>query len=211
MLNSLPGFRDFFPEECALRNHLFRLWRATARTYGFDEFDGPALESLELFTRKSGDEIVGQLYNFEDKGGRQVALRPEMTPTLARMVGSRANSMPRPIKWFSIGENFRYERQQKGRLRSFYQFNADILGEPGPGADAEIIALLAEILRGCGLGAGDFVIRLSDRTLWYDYLDSLGLDETAKSAVLGVVDKLDRLPLEKPRAGRKPHFSDESA
>jgi len=211
MLQGLPGFRDFYPEDCALRNHFFRLWRETARAYGFDEFDGPALEPLELFTRKSGQEIVSQLYTFEDRGGRQVALRPEMTPTLARMAGARAGSLPRPVKWFSIGENYRYERQQKGRLRAFYQLNADILGEPGPGADAEVIALLADILRGCGLDQGDFVIRLSDRRLWHDYLDSLGLDENAKNTVLGVVDKRERIPRDKALAGLQPPFNQAAA
>ncbi len=192
MFKTLPGFREFYPEDCAIRNHCFRLWRQTALRFGFQEFDGPLLEPLELLTAKSGPEIAGQLFNFVDKGGREVTLRPELTPTLARMVGARANSLRRPIKWFSIGENFRYERQQKGRLRSFYQLNADLLGEPGPAADAEVIGLLVTSLTAFGLGPDTFIIRLSDRTLWLLYLEGLGLSETASMEILGVVDKMER-------------------
>ena len=138
---ALPGFRDFYPADLALRAHIFGTWRAVATRYGFEEYDGPPLEPLELYTAKSGDEIVGQLYNFTDKGGREVALRPEMTPTLARMVAARANGLKKPIRWFSIPQLFRYERQQRGRLREHFQLNCDLIGEPGPLGDAEIIAL----------------------------------------------------------------------
>ncbi|WP_269538888.1 histidine--tRNA ligase [Cerasicoccus fimbriatus] len=197
---TLPGFRDFYPEDCSLRNHLFSVWRQTSKRFGFQEYDGPVLESLELLTAKSGQEIVGQLFNFEDKGGRAVTLRPELTPTLARMVGAKANALPRPVKWFSIGENFRYERQQKGRLRSFYQFNADILGEPGPIADAEVIGLLVESLCNQGLRAGEFIVRLSDRNLWYYFIESLGFSGDQATAALGVIDKMERMPPEKSEA-----------
>ena len=162
-----------------------------ARRFGFQEWDAPVLEPLELFTEKSGEEIVRQLFNFEDKGGRKVTLRPEMTPSLARLVGARAGSLRRPVKWFAIGENYRYEKQQKGRLRAFYQFNADVLGEAGPGADAEIVALAVEALRAFGLGPGEVRVRLSDRTLWFLFLESLGVPEGAAVAVLSVVDKLE--------------------
>ena len=165
-IQTLPGFRDFPPEACALRNFIFRKWRQTAVSFGFQEYDGPVLEPLELFTEKSGPEIVTQLFNFTDKGDRQVSLRPELTPTLARMVGANAGSVKRPVKWFAIAECFRFEKQQKGRKRSFYQFNADVLGEPGAGADAELIALCIESMRSFGLGPEHFVVRLSDRTLW---------------------------------------------
>ncbi|WP_309397688.1 histidine--tRNA ligase [Cerasicoccus maritimus] len=197
---TLPGFRDFYPEDCSLRNHLFNVWRQTSKRFGFQEYDGPVLESLELLTAKSGEEIVGQLFNFEDKGGRQVTLRPELTPTLARMVGAKANALPRPVKWFSIGENFRYERQQKGRLRSFYQFNADILGESGVIADAEVIGLLVESLCNQGLRAGEFVVRLSDRNLWYYFIESLGFTGEQAMGALGVIDKMERVPAEKSQA-----------
>ncbi len=192
-IQTLPGFRDFPPQACALRNYLFRKWRAAAIAHGFQEYDGPVLESLELFTEKSGPEIVTQLFNFEDKGGRQVSLRPELTPTLARMVGANAGSLKRPIKWFSIGECFRFEKQQKGRKRSFYQFNADILGEAGPGADAELIALCIQSMRSFGLGPEHVVLRLSDRTLWMAFLAALGLDEEASIKALSIVDKMERV------------------
>ena len=141
----------------------------TARRYGFREYDGPPLEPLELFTTKSGEEIVGQLYNFTDKGERAVALRPEMTPTLARMVAAHERNYKKPIKWFAIPQLFRYERQQKGRLREHFQFNADLIGETNPAADAELIALLIDTLRSFGLTESDFVIRLSSRNAWSDF------------------------------------------
>ena len=189
---SLPGFREFYPEDCAARNNLFRAWREAARRSGFVEYDAPVLEPLELYLEKSGEEIRSQLFEFEDKGGRKVALRPEMTPSLARLVAARAGSLRRPLKWFSIGEQFRYEKPQKGRLRSFYQFNADILGEPGPAADAEAIALLVDCLRSCGLNKGEFEVRVSDRTLWY-YLLKEGLNnENDIPAVLSIIDKWER-------------------
>lgn len=189
---TLPGFREFYPESCARRNHIFGQWRQVARAFNFQEYDAPVLEPLELYIEKSGEEIVGQLFNFEDRGGRAVALRPEMTPSLARLVGAKANSLKRPIKWFNIGEHYRYERPQKGRLRAFYQFNVDILGEAGPSADAELIALLVQALQAFGLGSSDFKVRLSDRDLWLLMLASEGLDEDASATVLGIIDKLER-------------------
>ena len=192
MFESLPGFREFLPDACAQRNHLFKIFRNVARTFDFKEYDVPILEPLELYVEKSGEEIVGQLFNFEDKGGRQVALRPELTPTLARLVASRANSLPKPVKWFNIGEHFRYERPQKGRGRSFYQFNADLLGESGLEADAELISLLAAIFRTFGLESKDVTIRLSDRTSWVLLLNQLGVSEDARQATLNAIDKSER-------------------
>ncbi len=191
-IRSLPGFREFYPEDRAVLGHVMGVWRQACRRYGFREWESPVLEPLELFTEKSGEEIVRQLFNFEDKGGRKVSLRPEMTPSLARMVGAKANGMPKPIRWFAMGENYRYEKPQKGRLRAFYQLNADLLGEAGPAADAEIIALCADCLMGFGLTQADFRIRISDRTLWFRYLASLGVPELQAAAVLSVVDKLER-------------------
>lgn len=189
---TLPGFREFYPEACARRNHIFNRWRRVARAYNFLEYDAPVLEPLELYIEKSGEEIVGQLFNFEDRGGRAVALRPELTPSLARLIGAKANSLKRPVKWFNIGENYRYERPQKGRLRAFYQFNVDIFGEPGPAADAELIALLTQALQAFGLNANDFNVRLSDRDLWLLMLAAEGLDEAGCATVLGIIDKLER-------------------
>src|SRR5688572_32562752 len=160
---ALPGFRDFYPEQLATRNYLTEVWRDVARRYGFVEYDGPPLESLELYTRKSGDEIVGQLYSFTDKGGREVALRPEMTPTFARMVSARANALRKPVRWYSVPQLFRYERQQKGRLREHFQLNVDIVGESDVAADAELLAVALEVMRECGLSSDDVVARVSDR------------------------------------------------
>ena len=191
---ALPGFRDFYPADLALRAHIFGTWRAVAARYGFEEYDGPPLEPLELYTAKSGDEIVGQLYTFTDKGERDVALRPEMTPTLARMVAARANGLKKPIRWFSIPQLFRYERQQRGRLREHFQLNADLIGEPGPLGDAEIIALAVDSVRAFGLGPTDFRVRLSDRRLLTALLRGLGLDEARAAVVYQVLDKLARVP-----------------
>jgi len=190
---TLPGFREFYPDALARRNHIFRLWRQTALGFGFQEYDAPVLESLDLYKTKSGEEIEKQLFSFTDKGGREVALRPEMTPTVCRLVGDKAASMKRPIKWFSIAEFYRYERMQKGRGRCFFQFNADIFGEPGPEAETELLSMLIQSLRCFGLGAEDFYVRLSDRNLWFYYLEALGLDEPRIRGVLGAVDKYEKL------------------
>ena len=163
-----------------------------ARRYGFREYDGPPLEPLELFTTKSGEEIVGQLYNFADKGAREVSLRPEMTPTLARMVAAYERSYKKPFKWFALPQLFRYERQQKGRLREHFQFNADILGESDSAADAELIALLIDTLRAFGLTEQDFVIRLSSRNAWQDFFRRHQGVAAQEYAFYQVIDKLER-------------------
>ncbi len=192
MFDTLPGFRDFPPDACAQRNHLFRVFRTVARAFDFQEYDVPILEPLDLYLEKSGEEIANQLFHFQDKGGRKVALRPELTPTLARMVAAQANSLPKPVKWFNIGEHFRYERPQKGRGRSFYQFNADLIGEPGIDADAELIALLCCIFETFGLGSKDVTVRLSDRVTWVLLLDQLGILEDARPPTLDAIDKSER-------------------
>ncbi len=191
---ALPGFRDFYPEDLALRSYIFETWRKVATRYGFEEYDGPPLEPLELYTAKSGDEIVGQLYAFRDKGDRGVALRPEMTPTLARMVAARANGLKKPIRWFSIPQLFRYERQQRGRLREHFQLNCDLIGEAGPAADAEIIALAVDVLRAFGLGPDAVKVRISDRRLFHTILRQQGLTEAQVGAMYEVYDKLGRVP-----------------
>lgn len=193
-LQALPGFRDFFPAEHAIRSHIFAAWRKVATRYGFEEYDGPPLEPLELYTAKSGDEIVGQLYNFEDKGGRQVSLRPEMTPTLARMVAARANGLRKPIRWFSVPQLFRYERQQRGRLREHFQLNCDLIGEAGPGADAEIIALAIDVMRALGLGPADFKVRLSDRRVLDALLRHRHQSDAQVQVWQQVLDKFGRTP-----------------
>jgi histidyl-tRNA synthetase len=194
---SLPGFRDFYPDDLAVRSHIMGTWREVARRYGFQEYDGPPLEPLQLYVEKSGPEIVQQLYNFTDKGGREVALRPEMTPTLARMAGARAGGMRKPIKWFSIPQLFRYERQQRGRLREHFQLNLDILGEEEVAADAELLAAAVDVLRAFGLTASDFVARVSDRKLLRALLLHAGTPEDQLTVVYNIVDKLEREPRER--------------
>jgi histidyl-tRNA synthetase len=191
---ALPGFRDFYPLEFAERAYLFGIWREVARRYAFTEYDGPPLEALELYTRKSGDEIVGQLYAFRDQGDREVALRPEMTPTFARMVSARARALRIPVRWFSIPQLFRYERPQKGRLREHYQLNVDIVGEAPPAPDAELLAVAIDIMRALGLGRDDVVARVSDRRLLTAYLTAIGIRESSLPDVFAVIDKLDRQP-----------------
>ncbi|MGH7658335.1 MAG: histidine--tRNA ligase, partial [Gemmatimonadales bacterium] len=191
---ALPGFRDFYPDDFALRAHIFRTWRSIAGRYGFEEYDGPPLEPLELYTAKSGEEIVGQLYNFTDKGDRAVALRPEMTPTLARMVAARANGLKKPIRWFSIPQLFRYERQQRGRLREHFQLNCDLIGETSPLADAEIIALSIDVMRAFGFGPDDFKVRLFDRRTLVALLERMNLTEAQLPLLFKVYDKWDRVP-----------------
>jgi histidyl-tRNA synthetase len=190
---TLPGFREFYPEDLARRNHCFRIWRQTANAFGFAEYDAPVLEPLDLYKAKSGEEIEAQLFSFTDKGGREVALRPEMTPTVCRLVGAKANALKRPIKWFSIGEFYRYERMQRGRGRCFFQFNADIFGEPGPEAEIELIALLVQCFCAFGLTDADFYVRLSDRNLWFFYLEALGLDAAHVRGMLRAIDKYEKL------------------
>src|SRR6266536_2427850 len=198
-MERLPGFRDFYPEplphqdvwSADVRNYIFDTWRSVARRDGFREYDGPPLEPLELYTAKSGDEIVAQLYNFTDKGERQIALRPEMTPTLARMVAAHERNYKKPVKWFAIPQLFRYERQQKGRLREHFQFNADLIGEASAAADAELIALLIDTLRSFGLTEKDFVIRLSSRNAWHDFFLQHQGDPAKEYEFYQIIDKLE--------------------
>src|SRR3954464_5430722 len=190
----LPGFRDFPPEECARRNYILSRWREVARRYGFVEFDGPMLEPIELYQKKSGGELVGQLFDFVDKGKRHVALRPEMTPTLARIVAARHRDYRKPLKWFCVPPFFRYEKQQRGRLREFSQLNCDIIGEASPAADAELIAVLIDMLRVFGFAEQDFVVRLSDRGAWSQFATARGMQPEGVGAFLEIIDKLERTP-----------------
>jgi histidyl-tRNA synthetase len=191
---ALPGFRDFYPDQLATRNYLMSVWRDVARRYGFVEYDGPPLEPLELYTKKSGDEIVGQLYNFTDKGGREIALRPEMTPTLARMVAAKANALRKPIRWFSVPQLFRYERQQKGRLREHFQLNVDIVGEASVAADAELLAVAIDVMRAVGLTSDDVRARVSDRRLLTAVLSAVGVKKDELPTVFAAIDKTGREP-----------------
>jgi histidyl-tRNA synthetase len=195
-IRPLNGFREFYPPAFAERAHIFAVWRRVAARYGFVEYDGPPLEPLELYTKKSGAEIVDQLYNFVDKGGRDVSLRPEMTPTVARMVAAQANALRKPVRWFSIPQLFRYERAQRGRLREHFQLNADIFGDGGESTDAELLALVIDILREFGLSSDDVRVRLSDRRLLNAVLTAMGHPDERIPAMYAVLDKLDRQPRE---------------
>src|SRR5690349_10762445 len=190
---TLPGFRDSYPTGHALRSHILDTWRTVARRDVYEEYDGPPLEPLALYTEKSGDEIVAQLYAFKDKGDRDVALRPEMTPTLARMVAAKAGELRKPIRWFSIPQLFRYERQQRGRLREHFQLNCDLIGEAGPLADAEIVALSIDVMRAFGLTEKDVRVRISDRRVYSAVLRASGIPEEGIPAALAVIDKAGRL------------------
>src|SRR4029450_5057940 len=191
-MQALPGFRDFYPDDCARRNYILSTWREVARRYGFVEFDGPVVESLALYEKKSGGELVGQLFTVsasaepnEVKG----ALRPEMTPTLARMLVAREREFKKPLKWFCVPNFFRHERQQRGRLREFYQLNCDIIGDPSPAADAELLAVQIDTLRACALTESDFVVRLSSRSAWAAFFMQHGGREEDEYEFFQIVDK----------------------
>src|SRR5216110_3224305 len=196
-MQPLTGFRDFLPASCAERNYIFAKWSEIAGRYGFVEFDGPALEELDLYKKKSGEEIVRQLYEFVDKGERAVALRPEMTPTLARIVAAEHRRFRKPLKWFSIPQVFRYERPQRGRLREHFQLNCDIIGEEAPEADAELIALAIDVVRAFGFTAQDFVVRISDREFWTELLKLEKVPPARWEEMLQAIDKSEREPREK--------------
>src|SRR2546430_3816007 len=199
-MQPLPGFRDFLPDDCAVRNYIFANWREVARRHAFVEWDGPLLEPTELYKKKSGAEIVDQLFNFTDKGEREVALRPELTPTLARLVAAHGRQFKKPLKWFSIGQFFRYEKQQRGRLREHFQLNCDIVGEASVAAEAELIALLVDLLRHFGFTEADFVVRISSRDVWLSFvLEKLNPGQPTSSVndvqfrrFLETLDKIER-------------------
>jgi histidyl-tRNA synthetase len=196
-MQALPGFRDFLPSDCAARNYIFARWRDVARRCGFVEWDGPVLEPTDLYQKKSGPEIVTQLFNFTDKGEREVAMRPELTPTLARVVAAHEREFKKPLKWFSIGQFFRYEKQQRGRLREHFQLNCDIIGETALAADIELVALCIDIVRAFGFTEKDFVVRISDREFWTEFLRSQKVAPERWDEILQVIDKFGREPREK--------------
>src|SRR5437899_5977348 len=196
-MQALPGFRDFLPDQCAARNYIFARWREVARRYGFVEWEGPVLEPTELYKKKSGAEIVDQLFNFTDKGEREVALRPELTPTLARVVATHEREFKKPLKWCSIGQFFRYEKQQRGRLREHFQLNCDIIGEPDLASDIELVALCIDILRQFGFTEKDFVVRISDREFWTDFLREKNVSPDRWEELLQIIDKSGREPRER--------------
>jgi histidyl-tRNA synthetase len=196
-MQPLPGFRDFLPNDCAARSYIFSRWREVARRYGFVEWDGPILEPTELYKKKSGAEIVDQLFNFVDKGEREVAMRPELTPTLARVVATHEREFKKPLKWFSIGRFFRYEKQQRGRLREHFQLNCDIVGETDLAAEVELIALVIDVLRAFGLTEKDFVVRISDREFWTDFFRQHDVAVERWEELMQAIDKSERESREK--------------
>ncbi len=191
-MQTLPGFRDFYPADFAVRRYIFEHWRRVARAYGFAEYEGPTLEGVDLYRKKSGGELVGQLFEFIDKGKREVALRPEMTPTLARMVAAKERDFKKPIKWFSMGSFYRYEKQQDGRLREFAQLNCDLFGDRSVAGEAEMIALAIDLFRTFGLTGKDFYVRINDRRVWEQFLTERGIAGERSGEFLQIIDKLER-------------------
>ena len=196
MTQGVRGTRDFYPDDMRLRNWLFDNFINASLLHGFEEYDAPILEREELYTRKQGEEITQQLYNFQDKGDRKVALRPEMTPSLARMVMARAGGLPMPIKWFSIPQCWRYERTQRGRGREHYQWNVDIWGTTEISADAELISVIVTFFEGVGLTSEDIVIRISSRKVLEEVLGSLDIEGDVFAQTCIIVDKMDKLSSE---------------
>jgi histidyl-tRNA synthetase len=189
---SLPGFRDFLPRDFAVRQYLQETWRATARRHGFVEYETPLLEDTGLYLKKSGGELSTQLFRFADQGGRDITLRPEVTASLARLAADHQRDFPKPLKWFEIGQCFRYEKPQKGRGREFFQFNVDILGESAAQADAELLAVAIDTMRAFGFEKDDYQVRVSDRQAWADFAAKRGLDAEQLAELLQIVDKIER-------------------
>ena len=191
-IQRLPGFRDFYPYEYAWRNYIFEGWRNCARSFGFVEYDGPTLEATDLYRKKSGEELKTQLFRFFDPGERDICLRPEMTPTLARLVAARERDFKKPIKWFSIAPFFRFEKPQKGRLREFFQVNCDLIGDSSAAADAELIALAVAMFRVFGLTEKDFYVRVNNRSLWLDFIQKRNVPGQRLTEFLAIIDKIER-------------------
>jgi len=187
------GTRDFYPEDMSFLQYIFDSWHRSCRLYGFEQYEGPMFEHLDLYTQKSGAEIEKQLYSFEDKGGRQIALRPELTPTLARMVATQGTNLKRPVRWYSISRLFRYERMQKGRLREFIQLNMDILGIEDVSADAELIAAAIDMMRRFGFDESDFKARVSSRTLLEEMFLACGVGQEKLPALYALLDKKGKI------------------
>ena len=188
------GTRDFYPPQMAVRNFIIDGWKKVSLRNGFEEYDGPIFEHLKMFQIKSGDEIVEQLFSLKDRGGRDLAIRPEITPTLARMVNQQINSLPRPIKWFSVPRLCRAERPQKGRLREFFQWNIDIIGVDDVLADAEVIFCALDYLQDMGLTPKDIVVKISSRKMLAAVLQAIGIAESDLESLYAVLDKRGKVP-----------------
>ncbi|MBI3396819.1 MAG: histidine--tRNA ligase [Spirochaetia bacterium] len=188
------GARDFFPQDMQFRNWMFGVQRQVSELYGYSEYSAPILEPLSLYQVKSSEEIVSeQLYRFTDRGDREVAIRPEMTPTLARMVSGALSQSPRPFRWFSIANFMRYERPGRGRLREFFQLNVDLLGAATADADAEILSLAADILLAYGAAPSMFTVRFSDRRLFNSFFEGHKFPVEKLRAIGRLIDKREKL------------------
>jgi len=198
LTNPYKGARDFYPEDWKIQNYIFEIWRKVCLSYGFEEYNGPFLEPFELYKAKSGEELVNeQLYSFEDKGGRKVAIRPEMTPSVARMVAAKSKSMAKPIKWFSIANFWRYEKPQRGRLREFFQLNCDIFGESGVLSDFEVFTPGAEIMKQLGATAEMYEIKVNSRLFVDFYLkEEVVVDPSLATSIFREIDRIDKIPAE---------------
>src|SRR5512136_3174053 len=201
LIQSVKGTRDFYPEQMALRVWLYNTIRAVSERFGYQEYEGPILESIALYAAKSGEELVKeQSFVLTDRGGDELTLRPELTPTLARMVAQKQNMLSRPIRWWSFGPFWRYERPQKGRTREFFQWNIDLIGVNSPYADAELVAIGAEFFKSVGLSAQQIVLKVNNRKLMEEQIARLGVAPDRIEGVYRLIDKLDKLPAEKWRA-----------
>jgi histidyl-tRNA synthetase len=194
IIRPVRGTRDFYPDQMAFRQWLYARMKAVSQRFGYQEYEGPALETLDLYAAKSGDELVReQSYVFTDRAGDQITLRPELTPTLARMVAQKQRELPRPIRWWSFGPFWRYERPQKGRTREFFQWNLDVIGVDSPNADAEVVAVLAEFLRSVGLTPQQVGIKVNNRRLMKTRIEAIGVAPDKVDGVYRLLDKLDKL------------------
>src|SRR5512136_127907 len=192
-IQAVKGTRDFYPEQMALRNWLYASMRAAAQSFGYQEYDGPFIETLDLYAAKSGEELVKkQSFVFKDRGGDEITLRPELTPSLARMVAARQSQLPRPIRWWSFGPMWRYEQPQKGRSREFFQWNVDILGVENPAADAELVAVIATFFRLIGLTPAEVVIQFNNRRLMEAEIKALELADK-KDEVFKLIDRREKM------------------
>lgn len=200
-LNPPRGMRDWYPEEMRFRKWLFSVWRESALRYGFEEYDSTVVEHEELYVLKSGPEILEQLFHFEDKSGRRLALRPEMTPTLARMIAARGGALAKPLKWFSIAQCFRYERMTRGRKREHYQWNLDVVGVSRVTAEAELLAVALDVLNSLGLTGSEVVVRVSHRRLLGAVLEGLEIPTGKWPGVFAMIDKRGKETEESIRRG----------
>jgi len=196
-MQPVKGTRDFYPKDMAVRNWIIDGWKEVSIRNGFEEYDGPIFEHLKMYQIKSGDEIVKQLFSLKDRGGRDLAIRPEITPTLARMVNQQINSLPKPIKWFSVPRLCRAEKPQKGRFREFFQWNIDIIGVDDVVADAEVIFTTIDYLKLAGLTKRDVKVKISSRKLLASGLQNIGIPKNKLDSLYTILDKYDKMPLDK--------------